>query len=81
MPLPGDSLPAVGRTGQPLLVAKGLGEPKRPARLEYSAPSLDDSGGVAHQAEKQGDPLADLPEDATRADRRRAMREARKRGQ
>ena len=81
VPLPGDTLPAVGRTGQPQLVAKGLGEPKRPARLEYSAPSLDDSGGVAHQAESQGDPLADLPEDATRADRRRAMREARKRGQ
>ncbi len=81
VPLPGDTLPAVGRTGQPLLVAKGLGEPKRPARLEYSAPSLDDTGGVAHQAENQGDPLADLPEDATRADRRRAMREARKRGQ
>jgi len=79
IPLPGDSLPAPGRAGA-LLVAKSLAEPKRPTRLEYSAPSLDDQGGVAHQAESPGDPLADLPGDATRADRRRAMREARKRG-
>jgi preprotein translocase subunit SecA len=81
IPLPGDTLPAVGRAAQPLLVAKGLAEPKRPARLEYSAPTLDGQAGVAHQQDDaQGDPLADLPEDATRADRRRAMREARKRG-
>jgi preprotein translocase subunit SecA len=79
IPLPGDSLPAPGRAGA-LLVAKSLAEPKRPTRLEYSAPSLDDQGGVAHQEESPGDPLADLPGDATRADRRRAMREARKRG-
>jgi preprotein translocase subunit SecA len=67
------------RPAQPHLVAKGLAEPKRPARLEYSAPSLDDQGGVARQAENGGDPLADLPDDASRAERRRAMREARKR--
>ena len=40
IPLPGDTLPAVGRAGS-LLVAKSLAEPKRPSRLEYSAPSLD----------------------------------------
>ena len=37
VPLPGDTLPSVGRAGS-LLVAKSLAEPKRPSRLEYSAP-------------------------------------------
>jgi preprotein translocase subunit SecA len=85
VPLPGEPLPALGiskptRQSHPHLVAKGLAEPKRPAKLEYSAPTLDGEAGVAHQHENGGDPLAELPDDASRAERRRAMRESRKRG-
>jgi preprotein translocase subunit SecA len=84
--LPGDGLPRPTglskptRQSHPHLVAKGLAEPKRPARLEYSAPTLDGEAGVGHQQENGGDPLAELPEGASRAERRRAMRESRKRG-
>jgi preprotein translocase subunit SecA len=85
IPLPGETLPELeiskpSRQAHPTLVAKGLAEPKRPARLEYSAPTLDGEAGVAHQAQDGGDPTAELPDGASRADRRRAMREARKRG-
>ena len=78
-PLPALEISRPSRQSHPTLVAKGLAEPKRPARLEYSAPTLDGEAGVAHQAE-DGDPTADLPEGASRAERRRAMRESRKRG-
>ncbi|HTY73363.1 MAG TPA: preprotein translocase subunit SecA [Actinomycetes bacterium] len=79
VPLPGENVPAAARQVQPHLVAKGLTE-QRPSRLEYSAPSVDGEAGVLHSEEAAGDPLADLPEGASRAERRRAMREARKRG-
>jgi preprotein translocase subunit SecA len=62
---------------RPHLSAKGLG-PARPRHLEYSAPSVDEEGGVAH-AEQDFDPVAALPADADRAARRRAERAARKR--
>jgi preprotein translocase subunit SecA len=35
----------------PVLVAKGLVSPQRPARLQYSAPSVDEEGGVEVHAE------------------------------
>ncbi|MFY9330187.1 MAG: preprotein translocase subunit SecA [Candidatus Nanopelagicales bacterium] len=65
----------------PVVSAKGLG-PSRPAELEYSAPS--DDGGVIHEVERStatGDPdaaVAELGPDASRAEKRRAARAARK---
>ena len=38
----------------PVLVAKGLVEPQRPARLEYSAPSDDATGSVETHVEGEG---------------------------
>ena len=60
---------------QPEIVAKGLG-PSRPQHLEYSAPTAE--GGVAHSAGPDDDEAPDLGPDASRAERRRAARAARK---
>jgi preprotein translocase subunit SecA len=35
----------------PQIVAKGLGEPRRPAQLQYTAPTVDGEGGVQVRAE------------------------------
>ncbi|MGN6330750.1 MAG: preprotein translocase subunit SecA [Motilibacteraceae bacterium] len=59
----------------PQVQAKGLEAP-RPARLEYSAPTVDGEGGVTHLAE---DAEAEVADDAPRAERRRAERSNRKR--
>ncbi len=36
--------------GAPEIVAKGLAAPKRPSRLQYSAPDIDQEDGVTHSA-------------------------------
>jgi preprotein translocase subunit SecA len=61
----------------PHINAKGLG-PQRPQRLEYTAPSVDGEAGVVHDSEDL-DEVPELGADATRAERRRAERAARKR--
>lgn len=66
----------------PQVTTRGLG-PSRPAQLEYTAPSAD--GGVTHEAvvaEGSSDPdeaIAALGPEASRAEKRRAARAARKR--
>ncbi len=37
--------------GASVLVAKGLVQPQRPARLQYSAPTVDEAGGVETHSE------------------------------
>jgi len=59
----------------PKVEAKGLA-PQRPQRLEYSAPDLD--AGEVHSAEVI-DEVPEVGPDASRAERRRAERAARKR--
>ena len=61
----------------PVISAKGLA-PQRSERLEYTAPSIDGEGGVVHAAEDL-DEVPELGPDASRAERRRAERAARKR--
>jgi preprotein translocase subunit SecA len=61
----------------PLISAKGLG-PRRPQRLEYTAPSVDGEAGVVHESEDV-DEVPVVGADASRAERRRAERAARKR--
>ena len=59
------------------LVAKGLDGPK-PQRLEYTAPTVDGAGGVEHHEASGDGEVPDLGPDASRAERRRAARAARK---
>jgi preprotein translocase subunit SecA len=61
----------------PQINAKGLG-PQRPQRLEYTAPSVDGEAGVVHDSENL-DEVIEVGPDASRAERRRAERAARKR--
>jgi preprotein translocase subunit SecA len=61
----------------PQINAKGLG-PQRPQRLEYTAPSVDGEAGVVHDSEDL-DEVIEVGPDASRAERRRAERAARKR--
>jgi len=61
----------------PHLSAKGLG-PQRPQRLEYTAPTVDGEAGVVHASEDVDD-VPVVGSDASRAERRRAERAARKR--
>ncbi|MFI0367246.1 preprotein translocase subunit SecA [Actinomadura sp. 1N219] len=42
----------------PAIKAKGLDAPKRPAKLEYSAPTVDGDGGVEHHSEETQDEYA-----------------------
>ncbi len=77
--------PAFGEAAQeqaaavaaPSISAKGLG-PQRPQRLEYSAPTVDGEAGVVHDSEEL-DEVPVVGPDASRAERRRAERAARKR--
>jgi len=71
------SPPAQPAAGRPVVSAKGL-DVHQPTHLEYTAPSLDDAGGVAHSSQDLDSPV-ELGEDATRAERRRAARAQRKR--
>jgi len=61
----------------PHISAKGLG-PQRPQRLEYTAPTVDGEAGVVHASEDV-DEVPEVGADASRAERRRAERAARKR--
>ena len=62
---------------EPAIVAKGLG-PSRPQHMEYSAPS--EQGGVMHgQMEVDDDGIVEVDPNASRAERRRAERQNRKR--
>ena len=63
-------------SGAPHINAKGLG-PQRPQRLEYTAPSVDGEAGVVHDSEDL-DEVPVVGPDASRAERRRAERAARK---
>jgi preprotein translocase subunit SecA len=42
----------------PAILAKGLEKPKRPKKLEYSAPTVDGDGGVEHHSEDAEDEYA-----------------------
>ncbi len=53
----GDGARTPAGTG-PSIVAKGLVGPRRPARLEYSAPTVDGAGGVERRASGSGSPAA-----------------------
>jgi preprotein translocase subunit SecA len=70
-----EAAPAAPST--PQISAKGLG-PQRPQRLEYTAPSVDGEAGVVHDSEDL-DEVLEVGPDASRAERRRAERAARKR--
>jgi preprotein translocase subunit SecA len=52
----------------PDVVAKGLEAPKRPTRLQYSAPTIDgdtgDSGGVATAVDVDDSGYGDVPRNA-----------------
>ncbi|HVN12367.1 MAG TPA: preprotein translocase subunit SecA, partial [Kineosporiaceae bacterium] len=63
--------------GAAVLVAKGLITPQRPARLQYSAPTVDEAGGVETHSEGAG--AAQAPASAPGANRaaRRAKRRRR----
>jgi preprotein translocase subunit SecA len=59
----------------PVLVAKGLTAPQRPTRLQYSAPSVDEEGGVERHSEGDGGPPApSTASGGNRAERRAARR-------
>ena len=62
----------------PTLLAKGLA-PSRPAHMEYSAP--DETGGVQRgEMELEDGGIVEVDPNASRAERRRAERENRRRG-
>jgi preprotein translocase subunit SecA len=62
----------------PTLLAKGLA-PSRPAHMEYSAPS--ETGGVERgEMEVEDGGIVEVDPNASRAERRRAERENRRRG-
>ena len=55
----------------PVLVAKGLVSPQRPARLQYSAPSVDEEGGVeVHDEGERTSAPSTSPAGGNRAERR-----------
>ena len=60
----------------PVVLAKGLEAPERPAQLQYSAPTLDGEGGVEVQRE-DGSAVA-AAEAGSRAERRAAARKKRR---
>jgi preprotein translocase subunit SecA len=69
--------PKLSPQAAPAISAKGLA-PQRPQRLEYTAPSVDGEAGLVQRAEEVDD-VEELGADASRAERRRAERAARKR--
>jgi len=64
--------------GASVLVAKGLVQPQRPARLQYSAPTVDGEGGVETRSEGEG--AAAAPATAGGGSSNRAARRARRGG-
>jgi len=72
----GAQQPSTPEDAPPTIEAKGLG-PSRPDHMEYSAP--DESGGVMHgEMEAEEDGIVEVDPNATRAERRRAERNNRK---
>jgi preprotein translocase subunit SecA len=55
---------------QPVLVAKGLGEPERPAQLQYSASTVDGDGGVEVHSETSDGASRQVGPSGNRAERR-----------
>ncbi|WP_443608286.1 SEC-C metal-binding domain-containing protein [Actinomadura violacea] len=53
-----DEEPAEADAEEPVIHAKGLDEPKRPKKLDYSAPTVDGEGGVEHHTEDAEDEYA-----------------------
>ncbi|MBW8484552.1 preprotein translocase subunit SecA [Actinomadura parmotrematis] len=54
-----DDVPAdAGTDDVPVIHAKGLEEPQRPKKLDYSAPTVDGDGGVEHHTEEAADEYA-----------------------
>jgi preprotein translocase subunit SecA len=62
---------------EPLIVAKGL-EAHRPSRVEYTSGSVDGEGGEVHRSGDTDDGEVFIDPDASRAERRRQARQARK---
>ncbi len=64
----------------PVLVAKGLVQPQRPAQLQYSAPTVDGEGGVETHAEGSAavTPPAKPAQGANRSERRQGKRNRRR---
>jgi preprotein translocase subunit SecA len=75
-PAVSDETPA--DTKAPVVLAKGLDAPERPAQLQYSAPTLDGEGGVDVHRE-DGTAVSD-GDGGSRAERRAAARKDRKSG-
>jgi preprotein translocase subunit SecA len=72
--------PMHGEEAPPVLVARGLVDPQRPQRLQYSAPTTDGEGGVeVHTEGSDGASRAAGPEaaGANRAERRAKQRRRR----
>jgi preprotein translocase subunit SecA len=56
---PVDDVPVEAEADEePVIHAKGLDEPKRPKKLDYSAPTVDGEGGVEHHTEEADDEYA-----------------------
>ncbi|WP_067825498.1 preprotein translocase subunit SecA [Actinomadura kijaniata] len=53
-----DSEKGSGKADTPVIHAKGIDEPDRPKKLDYTAPSLDSEDGVEHHSEEEKDPYA-----------------------
>ncbi|MFC4910443.1 preprotein translocase subunit SecA [Actinomadura gamaensis] len=53
-----DDTAAAEAEEHPVVKAKGLDEPQRPTKLEYTAPTVDGEGGVEHHSEEADDPYA-----------------------
>jgi preprotein translocase subunit SecA len=64
--------------GASVLVAKGLVAPQRPARLQYSAPTVDGEGGVETHSEGEGVEPAPREKGSGNRAARRASRKGRK---
>ncbi len=66
--------------GASVLVAKGLVQPQRPARLQYSAPTVDGEGGVETRSEGEGGRAAAPAPAGAEGGSNRAARRARRGG-
>jgi preprotein translocase subunit SecA len=69
-----------GSAAPKVLVAKGLVEPQRPARLQYSAPSVDGEAGVQTRAEATDGSDAPPPPSTAAGGNRAARRQQARRG-
>jgi preprotein translocase subunit SecA len=67
---PAEVQPETERVEPPVLIAKGLVATPRPSRLEYSAPSVDEEGGVETHADGDRSPTPAITTGSNRAERR-----------